>query len=36
MENIHEYIRMYLDYSDPGVGKVSMIKYLQKFINAFS
>ena len=33
---IHDYLRMYLGYSETGAVKVLMIKYLQKFLDKFS
>ena len=33
--NIHDYIGIYLDYSETGVVKVLMIKYLQKVLDKF-
>ena len=32
---IHDYLGMYLDYSETGMVKISMIKYLKKFLDNF-
>ena len=33
---MHDYLGMYLDYSDNGRVKISMIKYIKKILNEFS
>ena len=33
--NIHDYLGMDLYYLEPGLGKLSMVKYLQKVLDKF-